>query len=94
MKDDLLINEKLIEEAINVTGLQNKQEVIELGLKTLIKLKQQEKIKNYRGKLQWDGNLEELRTNPSPSKLIISLPNIDLRCEIYILLLRKKIFNL
>jgi Arc/MetJ family transcription regulator len=64
MKDNLVINEKLIEEAINVTGLQNKQEVIELGLKTLIKLKQQEKIKAYRGKLQWDGNLEELRTNP------------------------------
>lgn len=64
MEDDLVINEKLIEEAINVTGLQNKQEVIELGLKTLIKLKQQEKIKAYRGKLQWDGNLDELRTNP------------------------------
>ncbi|MBD2499056.1 type II toxin-antitoxin system VapB family antitoxin [Anabaena azotica] len=64
MEDNLAINEKLIEEAINVTGLQNKQEVIELGLKTLIKLKQQEKIKAYRGKLQWDDNLEELRTNP------------------------------
>ncbi|HEY9802255.1 MAG TPA: type II toxin-antitoxin system VapB family antitoxin [Leptolyngbyaceae cyanobacterium] len=64
MEDNLVINEKLIEEAINVTGLQNKQEVIELGLKTLIKLKQQEKIKAYRGKLQWDDNLEELRTNP------------------------------
>ncbi|BCL35314.1 type II toxin-antitoxin system VapB family antitoxin [Nostoc sp. MS1] len=62
MKEDFIINEKLIEEAINVTGLQNKQDVIELGLKTLIKLKQQEKIKNYRGKLKWESNLEEIRT--------------------------------
>jgi hypothetical protein len=64
MKEDFIINEKLIEEAINITGFQNKQEVIELGLKTLIKLKQQEKIKNYRGKLKWEGNLEGIRTNP------------------------------
>jgi hypothetical protein len=32
-----------------------------MGLKTLIKLKQQEKIKAFKGKLKWDGNLEEMR---------------------------------
>jgi Arc/MetJ family transcription regulator len=63
MKTDFFIDEKLIDEAIQVTGLKTKQEVIELGLKTLIKLKQQEKIKAYRGNLQWEGNLDENRTN-------------------------------
>jgi Arc/MetJ family transcription regulator len=63
MKSDFLIDEKLIDEAIQVTGLKTKQEVIELGLKTLIKLKQQEKIKAYRGNLQWEGSLDEIRTN-------------------------------
>lgn len=35
--------EKLITEAIKVTGLKTEEEVIELGLKTLINLKKQEK---------------------------------------------------
>jgi len=63
MNSDVFIDEKLINEAIKITGLKTKQEVIELGLKTLIKLKQQEKIKTYRGKLKWEDNLEEIRIN-------------------------------
>ncbi|MBD2297542.1 type II toxin-antitoxin system VapB family antitoxin [Nostoc sp. FACHB-190] len=62
MKTDFVIDEKLIDEAIRVTGLKTAQEVIELGLKTLIKLKQQEKIKAYRGNLKWEGNLDESKT--------------------------------
>ncbi|MCL6755523.1 type II toxin-antitoxin system VapB family antitoxin [Nostoc sp. CCCryo 231-06] len=63
MKIDFFIDQRLIDDAIKVTGLKTKQEVIELGLKTLIKLKQQEKIKAYRGNLQWEGNFDEIRTN-------------------------------
>lgn len=63
MKINFSIDEKLLDEAIKVTGLKTKQEVIELGLKTLIKLKQQEKIKADRGHLQWEGNLDDIRTN-------------------------------
>ncbi|MEH2050173.1 type II toxin-antitoxin system VapB family antitoxin [Nostoc sp.] len=63
MKTNFFIDENLIDEAIKVTGLKTKQEVIELGLKTVIKLKQQEKIKAYRGNLQWEGDLDVIRTN-------------------------------
>lgn len=63
MKIDFLIDAKLLDEAIKVTGLKTKKEVIELGLQTLIKLKQQEKIKAYRGNLQWEGKLNEIRIN-------------------------------
>ncbi|MEH1852901.1 MAG: type II toxin-antitoxin system VapB family antitoxin [Nostoc sp.] len=63
MKTNFFIDENLIDEAIKVTGLKTKQEVVELGLKTLIKLKQQEKIKAYRGNLHWEGNLDAIRTN-------------------------------
>jgi Arc/MetJ family transcription regulator len=63
MTTNIIIDEKLIDDAIKATGLKTQREVIELGLKTLIKLKQQEKIKAYRGNLKWEGNLEEIRTN-------------------------------
>lgn len=63
MTTNIIIDETLIDDAIKATGLKTKREVIELGLKTLIKLKQQEKIKAYRGNLKWEGNLEDIRTN-------------------------------
>jgi Arc/MetJ family transcription regulator len=63
MITNIVIDEKLIDDAIKVTGLKTQQEVIELGLKTLIRLKQQEKIKAYRGNLTWEGDLDEMRTD-------------------------------
>lgn len=61
LKTDIIIDEQLIADAIQATGLKTQQEVIELGLKTLIKLKKQEEIKEFKGKLKWEGSLEEIR---------------------------------
>lgn len=61
MKTSIVIDEQLIADALEVTGLKTKREVVEMGLKTLIKLKQQEKIKDFKGQLKWEGNLEEMR---------------------------------
>ena len=63
MINNIIIDEKLIDDAIKATGIKTQREVIELGLKTLIKLKKQEKIKTYRGNLKWEGDLEEIRKN-------------------------------
>ncbi len=48
-------------EALRATGLKTKREVVEQGLKTLVRLKAQEEIKRYRGKLHWEGDLDEMR---------------------------------
>jgi Arc/MetJ family transcription regulator len=48
-------------EALKLTGLKTKKEAVELGLKTLIRLKKQEEVRQYRGKLKWEGNLDEMR---------------------------------
>jgi Arc/MetJ family transcription regulator len=44
--------QKLINEAMKITGLKTEAEVIELSLKTLINLKKQEEIKQFKGKLK------------------------------------------
>jgi Arc/MetJ family transcription regulator len=62
MRTNIVIDDKLMEDTLMVTGLKTKREAVELALKTLIKLKKQENIKAYRGKLGWEGNLEEMRT--------------------------------
>lgn len=64
MRTNIVIDDELMDEALKVTGIKTKKELVELGLKTLIRLKQQENIKALRGKLLWEGDLEEMRTNP------------------------------
>ena len=39
------------------------EKAVELGLKTLINLKRQENIRQFRGKLPWRGDLDEMRTD-------------------------------
>ena len=56
-----MIDDKLMDDALKATGLTTKKEAVELGLKTLIRLKKQEKIRKFRGKLSWEGDLSEMR---------------------------------
>ncbi|MEM8722428.1 MAG: type II toxin-antitoxin system VapB family antitoxin [Cyanobacteria bacterium P01_G01_bin.39] len=63
MRTNIVIDDQLMADALQATGLKTKKEVVEQGLKTLIKLKQQEKIRAFKGKLKWDGDLESMRQN-------------------------------
>ena len=61
MRTNIIIDDDLMKEALKLSGLKTKKATVELGLKTLIRLKKQEKIKKLKGKLRWEGNLDELR---------------------------------
>jgi Arc/MetJ family transcription regulator len=61
MRTNIEIDEKLIEEAMRISGLKTKKATVEAGLKLIITLNHQEKIKSHRGKLKWEGNLEKMR---------------------------------
>ncbi|WP_339616256.1 type II toxin-antitoxin system VapB family antitoxin [uncultured Gilvimarinus sp.] len=61
MRTNIEIDDKLMIDALKATGLKTKKEAVELGLKTLIKLKKQEGIKRFRGKLGWSGDLDDMR---------------------------------
>jgi Arc/MetJ family transcription regulator len=62
MRTNIVIDDDLMNEALKATGLKTKKEAVELGLKTLIRLKQQAAIKDFRGKLAWEGDLADSRT--------------------------------
>ena len=61
MRTNIVIDDKLMESALRATGLKTKREVVELGLRTLLLLRQQEEIKRFRGKLNWQGDLDAMR---------------------------------
>ena len=60
MRTNIVIDDRLMADALKFTGLHTKREVVEEGLKILIRLKKQENIKRFRGKLLWEGNLDEI----------------------------------
>lgn len=63
MQKDIFIDEKLMQETLLLIGLRSESEAVELGLRTLVRLKQQEKIRQLRGMSAWGGNLDAMRSD-------------------------------
>lgn len=63
MRTNIEIDDKLMSDALRLTGLKTKKEAVELGLRTLVRLRQQEELRRFRGKLQWEGDLNAMRTD-------------------------------
>ncbi|MFA6072387.1 MAG: type II toxin-antitoxin system VapB family antitoxin [Janthinobacterium sp.] len=63
MRTNIIIDDTLMADVLKATGVKTKREAVELGLKTLLLLKQQEGIKAFKGKLKWEGDLEKMRTD-------------------------------
>ncbi len=63
MRTNIVIDDELMSRVMKATGLRTKREVVEMGLKALLKLKKQENIRNFRGKLDWVGDLDDMRAD-------------------------------
>ena len=61
MRTNIVIDDRLMKDALKLTGIRTKREAVETALKLMVDLKKQEKIRQHRGKLKWDGNLDEMR---------------------------------
>jgi Arc/MetJ family transcription regulator len=61
MRTNIVIDDKLMRDALRATGLKTKRETVELGLRTLLSLKKQAAIRRLRGKLDWQGDLNAMR---------------------------------
>lgn len=55
------IDKTLIQQAMQSTGLDNEQAVIEQGLSLLITWHAQQELRTLKGKLTWDGDLSAMR---------------------------------
>lgn len=64
MRTNIVIDDELMADAMRASGARTKREAVELGLKTLLRLRQQQDIRRYRGKLPWSGDLDAMRTDP------------------------------
>jgi Arc/MetJ family transcription regulator len=63
MRTNIVIDDKLMDAAIRASGAKTKRQAVEMGLRTLVRLKKQQQIRGYRGKLKWHGSLDEMRSD-------------------------------
>tara|TARA_R110001599_G_C12180176_1_gene653992 strand:+ start:164 stop:358 length:195 start_codon:yes stop_codon:yes gene_type:complete len=63
MRTNIVIDDELMINALKVTGLSTKKDVVEEGLKLLIKRNEQQAVRSLRGKINWEGDLDEMRGN-------------------------------
>lgn len=61
MRTNIVIDDELMKEAQKLSGLKTKREVVETALRQYVKLKKQGEIRAWRGKLKWEGDLDEMR---------------------------------
>ncbi len=62
MRTNIVIDDDLMMNALKATGLKTKKDVVEQGLKLIILRQKQQAIRSLRGKIKWEGNLDEMRT--------------------------------
>lgn len=61
MRTNIVIDDALMRDALKATGAKTKREAVELGLRTLLRLKKQQQVKILRGRIPWLGDLERMR---------------------------------
>jgi Arc/MetJ family transcription regulator len=63
MRTNIVIDDKLMRDTLRATGLKTKREAVELGLQILLRLRKQAQIRRLRGKLDWQGDLNAMRSD-------------------------------
>ena len=63
-RTNIVLDDRLIEKAVEITGARSKKEAVDIALRSLVdKDSLHQSIKRLAGKLEWTGNINELRKN-------------------------------
>ncbi len=63
MRTNVVIDDQLMKDALECSGYSTKKAAIEAGLRLLVDSSRQLKVRNFRGKLKWSGDLDNMRTD-------------------------------
>jgi Arc/MetJ family transcription regulator len=63
MRTNIVIDDKLMRDTLRATGLKTKREAVDQALRTLLRLRKQAEIRRLRGKVDWQGDLEAMRSD-------------------------------
>jgi Arc/MetJ family transcription regulator len=63
MRTNIVIDDKLMKDALELSGFRTKKAAVEAGLRLLVRFSRQTRVKDFRGKLEWSGDLDRMRTD-------------------------------
>jgi len=61
MRTNVTIDDALMRRALKSGGFETKRSAIEAGLRLLVQVHSQKRLRRLRGKIAWDGDLEAMR---------------------------------
>lgn len=61
MRTNIVIDDKLIADAMKASGAPTKKAVVDEALRLMIRIKAQQELKSLRGKIRWEGDLDAMR---------------------------------
>ena len=61
MRTNIEIDNGLMEKAKKINKKKTKKQIIDMALRTNIKVKERKKILNLFGKIEWEGDLNQMR---------------------------------
>ena len=61
MRTNVVIDDELMQRALKSGRYRTKKAAIEQGLKLLVQINSQKKLRDLKGKIHWEGDLEAMR---------------------------------
>ncbi|MCK5340044.1 MAG: type II toxin-antitoxin system VapB family antitoxin [Desulfobulbaceae bacterium] len=61
MRTNIVIDDNLMAEALKLSDVKTKKSVVDKALKLLVQVQRQKSIRKLKGKLNWEGDLSEMR---------------------------------
>ena len=66
MRTNIEIDDRLMRQAMRCSGSRTKRATVEKALRLLVETRAQAAIRRWKGKIKWEGNLEESRRGRIP----------------------------
>lgn len=60
-RTNIVLDENLVEAGLKATGLKTQKDLVDFALRDLLRRESQKKILELKGKVQWEGDLSEMR---------------------------------
>ncbi|GAB4022307.1 type II toxin-antitoxin system VapB family antitoxin [Spirosoma migulaei] len=67
MRTNIDINDELLQVAMEISHIKTKKAIVELALQEYINMMRRKDLLSLRGKVQWDGDLDQMRTDNTPT---------------------------
>ncbi len=60
-RTNVVVDEKLVQQALKVTGEKSFRGLVDFALREILRRQRQKKLLQFRGKVKWEGDLEQMR---------------------------------